>query len=251
MPSVDEIAAMMETLLSLSFKEKLEINELLASSMRKEGGGTTLTKTPSLTLSEVKAKVAKQSAAGGGANPSAPAEWNQFLRAVWEEMKEANPDKMISFHEALKEASRRKAEMEGRIPKSKSAGGGTPSTEARELGQIQRDARLTHYSKLPTPSPDLLKLWSKQVKTPSQVRGPSNLSEAPTMPQIVIDGTKYWHDPASNGLWEVSGDNVESGTGSWVGYLQPGNEEEPIRHTEAFGSERKSRKLRKTRKSRK
>ena len=61
--------------------------------------------------------------------------------------------------------------------------------------------------------------------------------EAPAMPQIEIDGISYWHDPASNGLWEATGETIEDGTGSWIGYYQPGNEEEPIRFTEAFGSD--------------
>ena len=57
------------------------------------------------------------------------------------------------------------------------------------------------------------------------------------MPQKVIDDVSYWHDPESNGLWEVTGDTVADGMGAWIGYFQPGNEEEPIRFTEAFGSD--------------
>ena len=63
------------------------------------------------------------------------------------------------------------------------------------------------------------------------------VEEPPPMPQKEIDGTPYWHDPESNGLWEVTGETVVDGTGSWIGYYQPGNEEEPIRFTEAFGSD--------------
>jgi len=63
------------------------------------------------------------------------------------------------------------------------------------------------------------------------------VEEAPSMPQKEIDGTLYWHDPESNGLWEVTGETVVDGTGSWIGYYQPGNEEEPIRFTEAYGSD--------------
>ena len=61
--------------------------------------------------------------------------------------------------------------------------------------------------------------------------------EVPPMPQKEIDGVSYWHDPESNGLWEVTGPTVADGTGSWIGYFEPGNEEEPIRFTEAFGSD--------------
>ena len=66
---------------------------------------------------------------------------------------------------------------------------------------------------------------------------PVKKADEPTMPQKVIDDVSYWHDPESNGLWEVTGETVADGTGAWIGYFQPGNEEEPIRFTEAFGSD--------------
>jgi hypothetical protein len=46
----------------------------------------------------------------------------------------------------------------------------------------------------------------------------------------------YWHDPATHGLWEVTGKTFAEGS-TWMGYFQPGNDEEPIRYTEAFGDE--------------
>ena len=78
---------------------------------------------------------------------------------------------------------------------------------------------------------------AKPVKTVKKV-----VNEEVTMPQKEIDGTSYWHEPESNGLWEVTDETPADGTGnwkgySWVGYFQPGNEEEPIRFTEAFGSD--------------
>ena len=63
------------------------------------------------------------------------------------------------------------------------------------------------------------------------------VEEVPSMPQKEIDGVSYWHDPESNGLWEVTGPTVADGTGAWIGYFQPGDEAEPIRFTEAFGSD--------------
>ena len=63
------------------------------------------------------------------------------------------------------------------------------------------------------------------------------VEEVPSMPQKEIDGTNYWHDPESNGLWEVTGPTVADGTGAWIGYFQPGDEAEPIRFTDAFGSD--------------
>lgn len=48
--------------------------------------------------------------------------------------------------------------------------------------------------------------------------------------RITIDGKDYHRDTTMNGLWKVAEDG--EGFGAWVGYYQPGNEEEPIRFTE-------------------
>ena len=75
------------------------------------------------------------------------------------------------------------------------------------------------------------------AKKPVKAVAKAAKAEVPPMPQKEIDGTPYWHDPSTNGLWEVTGETVEDGTGSWIGYYQPGNEEEPIRFTENYGDE--------------
>jgi hypothetical protein len=56
--------------------------------------------------------------------------------------------------------------------------------------------------------------------------------EAP-MPKKEIDGTEYWFDPETNGLYSV----VDGGFGAWVGFFQPENEDEPIRFTESPADE--------------
>ncbi len=56
----------------------------------------------------------------------------------------------------------------------------------------------------------------------------------PKMPVLVLDGVEYWHDPSSNGLWEKTD---EDGSGPWIGYYMPEDDENPIRFTEFFGSE--------------
>ena len=86
------------------------------------------------------------------------------------------------------------------------------------------------------------KAAEKPVEKPAAKPAPKAVKKAvkkveePSMPQKEIDGVSYWHDPESNGLWEVTGPTVADGTGSWIGYFQP-DEEEPIRFTEAFGSD--------------
>lgn len=58
-------------------------------------------------------------------------------------------------------------------------------------------------------------------------------AEEPPMPKKTIEGTDYWFDPDTNGLYTI----VDGGFGAWVGYFQPDNEEEPIRFTESPADE--------------
>ncbi len=53
-------------------------------------------------------------------------------------------------------------------------------------------------------------------------------AEEDAMPKITIEGTAYWHDESTNGLYSI---DDAGGFGDWVGYYQPDNEEEPIRYT--------------------
>jgi len=81
----------------------------------------------------------------------------------------------------------------------------------------------------------------KAVKTTAASKAapaaPKKATEEPQMDQIHIDGKMYWHDPGTHGLWEVTGDTFSSGSSPWMGYFQPGNDDEPIRYTENFGDE--------------
>ena len=70
----------------------------------------------------------------------------------------------------------------------------------------------------------------KAAKKPVKAAAPTKAAEA-VMPQIEIDGENYFHDRSNNGLWKVEeGDSF----GAWVGYYQPENTEEPIRHTDSM-----------------
>jgi hypothetical protein len=81
----------------------------------------------------------------------------------------------------------------------------------------------------------------KAVKTTAAAKAappaPKKATEEPQMGQVEIDGKMYWHDPGTHGLWEVTGDTFSSGSSTWMGYFQPGNDEEPIRYTDSFGDE--------------
>ena len=101
----------------------------------------------------------------------------------------------------------------------------------------------------PAPAPAPAATPKKPVKTvkvdaPKKAAKPVEAKEAkeakateePQMDQIDIDGKMYWHDPITQGLWEVTGKTFGEGS-NWMGYFQPGNDDEPIRYTEAFGDE--------------
>ena len=74
----------------------------------------------------------------------------------------------------------------------------------------------------------------KEVKkaAPKAKAAEKPVEETP-MPKKLIDGTDYWFDPETNGLYSI--DN--GGFGAWVGYFQPDNKETPIRHTESPSDE--------------
>ena len=56
-----------------------------------------------------------------------------------------------------------------------------------------------------------------------------------SLARISIDGQDYHRDTSMNGLWKVADDG--EGFGAWVGYYQPGNDEEPIRFTDSPADE--------------
>lgn len=84
---------------------------------------------------KAKAKLTKEEKEKKNTNPTGPAEFNAFIQAIWHEMaavegvvgehddafKKASKEKGVTFQKARAEASRRKAEMEGKpapVPKA-------------------------------------------------------------------------------------------------------------------------------------
>ena len=264
--AVDEIAGMIE---GLSFPEKLELMERLGSSIRRGGGGNRSTAkaskyyTPSNTPTGALGPLA-WSAYVNHVKKTHPEKFKKIKHGyinidIAKKMRSEDPEGYKRFTENWKASHRN----------SGAAGGGTPSAGPTELNTLatsitkeipgitydearkialKRIARLKAYS-----TPGGVSIPSHMPSPPPATRWnlPKYHYEMPWIVQIFVDGTKYWHDPESNGLWEVTGDNAATGTGAWVGYLQPGNNEEPIRYTEDFGIGGKSRKTRRARKNRK
>jgi hypothetical protein len=243
--TIDQITALIG---ELSFAEKLSINEQLASSIRKEGGGKA-SKAKKVKGEAEKADKPKRKAALGtlawtafvkhmkttrpddfegiskeseklvivkGMRAEDPAAYDAFIAKYKEDHKddasEAETSEVESVAEEAVPAPVPAKKVTKVVPKVPTVVA-TAATAAKKVAKAE-------------PAKKVVKTVVKTVKKKEEV---------PPMPQIEIDGTNYWHDPASNGLWEVTGETVADGTGSWIGYYQPGNEEEPIRFTEAFG----------------
>ena len=210
MSTIDQITALIG---ELSFAEKLTVNEQLASSLRKEGKEG----------KKVKDKPKRKAALGTLA-------WGAYVKHI----KTTQPDAF----EGITKESEKLVIIKG--IRAEDTAGYTSFTEAWKKehtpvidDEVEEPApkvkvKTTVKPQKPAVKTEKVKTTAKKAEKPKEV---------PTMPQLEIDGTTYWHDPSSNGLWEATGETIEDGTGSWIGYYQPGNEEEPIRFTEAFGSD--------------
>jgi len=228
MSTIDQITALIG---ELSFAEKLTINENLASSIRKEGGG----KGKKVKADKADKDKPKRKAAIG------TLAWTAYVKHI----KTTQPDAF----EGITKESEKLVIVKG--IRAEDPAGYTSFTEAWKkehasvIDEVEEPAPKVKAEKVKTTvktadkpaAKTTVKPAAKPAAKSSTKKAEKPKKEEPYMPQLDIDGTSYWHDPSSNGLWEVTGETIEDGTGSWIGYYQPGNEEEPIRFTEAFGSD--------------
>ena len=223
MSTIDQITALIS---ELSFAEKLTINEQLASSLRKEGKGGKVVKGK-----KVEDKPKRKAALGTLA-------WGAYVKHI----KMTQPDAF----EGITKESEKLVIIKG--IRAEDSDGYTSFTEAWKKehtpvidDEVEEPAPKVKTTVKPVAKAEKVKTTvkpaAKAEKVKTTVKKAEKPKEEPYMPQLDIDGTSYWHDPSSNGLWEVTGETIEDGTGSWIGYYQPGNDEEPIRFTEAFGSD--------------
>ena len=242
MSTIDQITALIG---ELSFAEKLSINEQLASSIRKEGGGKVGKKVKADKADKAeKADKPKRKAALG------TLAWTAFVK----HMKTTRPDDF----EGISKESEKLVIVKGMKAEDPAAYDAFIAKYKEDHKDDASEAETSEVESVaePVAAPKVTKVVTKVVpKVPTVVatatakkaakaepakkvvKTVKKKEEAPPMPQIEIDGTTYWHDPESNGLWEVTGPTVADGTGSWIGYYQPEKEDEPIRFTEAFGSD--------------
>jgi hypothetical protein len=282
-------------LASLSFAEKLTLNEQIAGALRKEGGG----------VKPVATKAGKKSKKDAEAGSDTDAEtkpkrkaavgtlaWTAFVKHIKETRPEAfadvkkesdkltvvkgiRADNMPAYESFVAEWKEKYAASEksetssfaeqaeeavpAPVPYSDWAAPAKPKTAAEKLAEVKAAKAAEKAAKeaaasapapaaapaaaaapapapTPTPKKPVKTVKAEAPKKAVKAAAEAKATEEPQMDQIEIDGKMYWHDPATNGLWEVTGKTFAEGS-NWMGYYQPENDEEPIRYTEAFGDE--------------
>jgi len=259
MSAIEQITTLLE---SLSFAEKLTLNERIATAVRKEGGAKTGGKRGPKSKTDSDEPKPKRKAAIG------TLAWTAYVKHI----KTTQPDAFVgitkesdkltivkgirsedkdgydSFVSAWKDehkddASADEAEVVV-VPAPKPVS--TPSPVVKTMTAAEKIAALkaskvSAVDATPAPKKAAPKKEVKEAAPKKEVKKAAPKKEvkkeetSQQLPQIVLEDVTYWHDPETNGLWKVEGETF-SGE-SWTGYYQPGNEEEPIRYTENFGDE--------------
>ena len=248
---------------TMSFAEKLSLNERIATAIRKEGGkaGSKKAKT------EGDAKPKRKAAAGTLA-------WTAYVKHI----KTTQPD---AFEGITKESDKLqivkgiraedasgydafvtewKANYEAsQASQADSVSEAEPEAEAEEVvvapvkaltakekiaalnaakaAKAAKAAPAAAVAKAATPAPAKkeVKKAAKPAKTAVKKVKEAEKEEIPQLAVLTLDDIDYWHCEETHGLWK-KGEEPFSGE-DWIGYYQPGNEEEPIRYTQNLGDE--------------
>jgi hypothetical protein len=249
---MDQVIEMFE---ALSFSEKVSANERIAAIIRKEGGGKT-SKTSKKSKAEAKSDEPKEKAKRKCA-PGTLA-WQAYVKHV----KATQPDAFegrtlekeklaiastirqsdeatykawvaawIADYKAAEASSSASSDADA---DAEEAAAPEPVPVAKKTAQ-EKVAELKAKKAASASASDAkeAKAPVKEKKEKKSVKAVKK-TEEPQMAQREIDGIMYWHEPETNALWEVTGENFADGA-VWTGYFQPGNEEEPIRLTDGLG----------------
>jgi hypothetical protein len=254
MSAIDQITTLLET---MTFAEKLSLNERIATSIRKEGGGKAGSKKAKAAKAEGEVKPKRKAAAGTLA-------WTCFVKHIKATRPDAfagitkESDKLtvvkgiraedmdayntfVTEWKANYQASQADAEAEEAESEEEVVAAPAPkaSPVTPAMTPQQKIAALKAAKAIATPAPAPAKKEAKkEVKKAAPAKKEVKKAkdeEIQPMPVITINGVDYFHDERTNGLWTKKGDEEFAGD-NWVGYYQPG-EEEPIRETGEFGSE--------------
>jgi len=255
MSAIDQITTLMET---MTFAEKLSLNERIATAIRKEGGKAGAKAGGKKAKTEGEAKPKRKAAAGTLA-------WTAFVKHI----KATQPD---AFEGVTKEADKLKvvkiiregdmaaydafvAEWKANYEVAQTEGEeAEPEPEAEEVVVAvptpKPSAAMTTKEKIaaikaakasaaPAPAPAKAAPAKKEVKkvkaAPAKKAKDAVKDEGAQMATLTLDDVDYWHCEETNGLWRKEGDDTFAGQ-NWTGYYQPG-EEELIRYTENMGDE--------------
>lgn len=250
MSAIDQITTLMET---MTFAEKLSLNERIATAIRKEGG-----------KAGAKAGGKKAKADDGEVKPKRKAAagtlaWTAFVKHIKNTQPDAfagitkESDKLtvvkgirandmdayntfVTEWKANYEASQADAEAEAEEVVAAPAPKASPITPTMTAAQKIAELKAAKAAAAPAPAPAKkeVKKAAPAKKAPAK-KVAKDEEEIQPMPVITIGGVDYWHAEDTNGLWLKKDDEAFAGD-NWVGYYQPG-EEEPIRKTEEFGAE--------------
>ena len=231
MATIDQIMLMVAT---LSFADKLILNERIATSMRKEGK---VSKKASASASASKASNADESGEKEKRKDHL-APWRAFAKHVME----TQPEKFVGIKlqkekmpiiSAIKEAS---IENYNAFVENWKAAQVVPQAAVpvqKVAEPVQKVA--APITVISTP-PKVKTADEKKAEIKAKAaEKKAKKTEEQQMASIDIDGVTYWHEPATNAIWEKTGDNFSDGR-VWTGYYQPGSLE-TIRYTNAYGSE--------------
>jgi len=270
-------------LASLSFVEKLTLNEQIAGALRKEGGGVKPVAAKGGKKSKNSAKNADAgSESEGEAKPKRKAAagtlaWTAFVKHIKETQPEAfesvskesdklrivkgiRSENMAAYDSFVEEwkakyaaSSEAASVAEGAeaaeeavpAPAPVVVAAAKPKTAAEKVAELKAVKAAAAASAAAAPAPAAAVPAAKKPVKTVKAEAPKKAAKAaaakateePQMDQVEIDGKMYWHDPGTHGLWEVTGETFSSGSSIWMGYFQPGNDDEPIRYTENFGDE--------------
>lgn len=242
----------------MPFADKLRFNAELATLLRKEG------KSGAVGKAAKKEKKAKDPDAPKRAAAPGTLAWIAFVKHCKDTMSERFTDctlekERLAVAKAIKDedksaydafvakfkeehGSAAPSEDEGEavaaVPAPKAAAPpAAPALSAKEkLEKLKAAAAAPKAA--PAKKEDKPKAEAKPKKEVKKAAKPKKeekkaVAEEPPMPKKEIEGTEYWFDPDTNGLYTI----VDGGFGAWVGYFQPDNEEEPIRFTESPADE--------------
>ena len=255
MSAMEQIISLLET---MPFAEKLSLNERLATAIRKEGGKGGPKKRAAAADGEEKPK--RKAAAGTLA-------WTAFVKHIKTTQPDAfegitkESDKLQivkgiraedmpaydSFVAAWKADYEAKQGAESVAEEAVAVPAPKALTAAEKLAALKAPAAPAapaaaapaakkEVKKAAAPAPAAAPKAAKPVKAVAKPKAAAKEEEAKQLPVLTLEEVDYWHDEETQGLWRKEGETFGAET-VWVGYYQPGNDEEPIRYTESFGDE--------------